>query len=510
MASFSNNTVTIEGRKLLVNSLVNGTGIEFTHFAIGDGEAPAAPENATALTNELFTVGVSKTQASDKEKGVTLVRGSFTNTSEKGNFYWRELGIYARTAGTEETPILFGYANTGAEADFIPAVGISSVVEQGIMLQIVTGSATVLYVSDPTARATLQDIDDCLKEVEARLAAFTEESLNDIAAQVQQLQDAIAAASAELSKATEGFVLKAGDTMTGDLNMGENKVIGSATHWNGWRLFTSFAELNTAAGLEGEEALTNTSTMIQIMEAMPTPSKFLYISTSDSAIPIDDTELIGILEVRKSSSDFCEFMASKTGGQRYAATWDTENGFIGWNEVSGMAAGSMLMFAGEETPIGWFRCDGRYFHPNGYPQLFAAIGYRYGKVKFTADDPEDAMGWFRLPDFRGMFPRGYDDGRGIDSGRELGTDQASGAPNITATFPGVGQKIGGMEYEMSGAVYTVNTVNSPKGGVKVANTSTAERDDIFGFDASRSSSVYQNGVNEVRPANIAVNFIIKY
>ncbi len=490
----SNNTITIEGRKLLVNSLVNGIGIEFVHFGIGDGEAPAAPENLTGLVHELFTVPVSKTQASDTEKGVTLVRGGFTNSNEKGDFYWRELGVYARKAGTEETPVLFGYVNYEDAANYIPSVGVQSVIEQGIIMQIVTGSATVIYVSDPTARATLQDIDDCVKEVEEKLEAFSQEHLDSIEAQINTLQASIKAAAEELGKATEGFVLKSGDYMTGDLNMGANKVIGdvdgSASQWNGWRAFDSLEELNAYSGA----SLTVNSTELDIINAMPAKCRFMRVSEGNTPFRVNGQQVWGMLEIVKPADYFCELLISGSAGQRYRSSWDTTVGLTPWVSEIGTPAGIVDVFAGASAPLGYLLCHGQSVSTTAYPALFTAIGYTYGG---SGDK-------FNVPDLRGVFLRGHDAGRGIDSGRKLGTQQQSGAPNIKGQFP---QEYDSWKHTGGYNGAFSQGANTGLGGTPGDHDSSARP---VLFDASRSSSVYQNGLTEVRPVNVAINYIIKY
>lgn len=49
-----------------------------------------------------------------------------------------------------------------------------------------------------------------------------------------------------------------------------------------------------------------------------------------------------------------------------------------------------------------------------YPELFAEIGYTFG----------GSGGTFNLPDLRGEFLRAWDDGKGTDSGRILGSWQS--------------------------------------------------------------------------------------
>ena len=494
----TNNTITIEGRRLLVNSLVNGSGIQFSHFGIGDGEAPEAPENLVGLVNELFTVPVSRTQASETENGVTIVRGSFTNSNEKGDFYWRELGVYAREAGTQNEPILFGYVNFENKANYIPSVGVHSIIEQGIILQIVTGNATVVYLTDPTARATLQDIEECIGAVEERLDAFSQENLDSLESQLEELQTSINTAIQELGKASEGYVLKNGDTMTGDLAMGtkedgtaakfignlQGDVDGSTSMWHGWKLFSSVTELN----------LTEESTMLAIGQAMPEKSRLLHslsnITTSPDGFPAQS----GVLEIIKFSNLRCAYTFTDITGHRWhSAIHSLDPLWKGWILSDGSPVGSMQMFAGTAAPFGYLLCQGQSLNTTTYAALFAVIGYTYGG---SGDK-------FNLPDFRGVFPRGFDAGRGTDSGRKLGTTQQSGAPNITGQF--AAEQRDGYENSTSGAMY-----NKTWHGTSITGVGSSWHGMTMGLDASRSSNVYQNGLKEVRPVNIAVNFIIKY
>ena len=66
--------------------------------------------------------------------------------------------------------------------------------------------------------------------------------------------------------------------------------------------------------------------------------------------------------------------------------------------------GSVIMFAGEVAPDGWFECNGAEYPIATYPLLFAAIGYLWGGLGLN----------FKIPDMRGYFPRGWDHGASID------------------------------------------------------------------------------------------------
>ena len=82
-----------------------------------------------------------------------------------------------------------------------------------------------------------------------------------------------------------------------------------------------------------------------------------------------------------------------------------------------MPTGVVLPFAMETPPDGWLKCNGSPVSRTDYSDLFAAIGTRYGEG--------DGSTTFNLPESRADLIRGWDDGRGVDAGRELGSFQHS-------------------------------------------------------------------------------------
>lgn len=77
--------------------------------------------------------------------------------------------------------------------------------------------------------------------------------------------------------------------------------------------------------------------------------------------------------------------------------------------------GVFKWFAGPTAPAGYLKCNGQAVSRATYAALFSAIGTRYGLG--------DGSNTFNLPDVRGNVIRGYDDGRGIDPARALGSEQ---------------------------------------------------------------------------------------
>lgn len=87
------------------------------------------------------------------------------------------------------------------------------------------------------------------------------------------------------------------------------------------------------------------------------------------------------------------------------------------SDLLGMVpSGAVLYFAGRTAPAGWLKANGAAVSRTAYAALFAAIGTTYGAG--------DGRSTFNLPDLRGEFLRGWDDGRGVDTGRGFGSAQA--------------------------------------------------------------------------------------
>jgi microcystin-dependent protein len=92
-------------------------------------------------------------------------------------------------------------------------------------------------------------------------------------------------------------------------------------------------------------------------------------------------------------------------------------------------AGQVAFFAMAAAPSGWLKANGALVSRTTYAVLFTAIGTVYGVGDGTTT--------FALPDLRGEFVRGLDDGRGVDVSRVLnGTSQVDSIENHTHTFSG--------------------------------------------------------------------------
>lgn len=80
--------------------------------------------------------------------------------------------------------------------------------------------------------------------------------------------------------------------------------------------------------------------------------------------------------------------------------------------------GSIFWLATSTASPGYLICDGSAVSRITYKRLFDTISVTYGSG--------NGVTTFNLPDLRGCFIRGYDNGRTFDSGRTFGSYQADG------------------------------------------------------------------------------------
>ncbi|MFJ5452932.1 phage tail protein [Pectobacterium jejuense] len=152
-------------------------------------------------------------------------------------------------------------------------------------------------------------------------------------------------------------------------------------------------------------------------------------------------------------------------------------------------AGLPQLFPGAVAPTGWLKCNGQTFDKILYPVL--ASRYPSGV----------------LPDLRGEFVRGWDDGRGVDAGRALLSAQGDAIRNITGSvFYGYDADGGAVTGYDSGALrYGTAIVNDTQRGYTWTQDAGAARWYSTTLDASRVVPT----ANENRPRNIAFNYIVR-
>ncbi|MGV6384265.1 phage tail protein [Escherichia coli] len=155
---------------------------------------------------------------------------------------------------------------------------------------------------------------------------------------------------------------------------------------------------------------------------------------------------------------------------------------LGLGEGSALPVGVPVPWPSATPPTGWLKCNGAPFSAAQYPKL--ALAY-----------PSLA-----LPDLRGEFIRGWDDGRGIDAGRKILSAQGDAIRNIVGHISCVRRGSVFSDLNDGAFRYDSNWSTKIKGdGVE------DDWGSVVSFDASRVVPT----APENRPRSIAFNFIVR-
>lgn len=115
--------------------------------------------------------------------------------------------------------------------------------------------------------------------------------------------------------------------------------------------------------------------------------------------------------------------------------------------------GSISWFALSTAPAGYLECDGSVKNKSEYNQLYQAISGTYNIGGESATQ-------FRLPDLRGEFVRGWDHGRGVDSGRTFASSQSG-----SYIYPHVGVNVDNNLVVGGANMDSIGNNTSPTNGV---------------------------------------------
>ncbi|HCO6382170.1 TPA: tail fiber protein [Escherichia coli] len=153
--------------------------------------------------------------------------------------------------------------------------------------------------------------------------------------------------------------------------------------------------------------------------------------------------------------------------------------YLGLGEGSALPVGVPVPWPSATPPTGWLKCNGAAFSSEKYPNL--------AKVYPT----------LKLPDLRGEFIRGWDDGRGVDAGRVILSIQ--------------GWLTGSHYHNIRSWDAWDNTVLVPndRGGDSLLSTDNAVQEGAINGKFTSQYRTELSGGNETRPRNIAFNYIVR-
>ena len=166
------------------------------------------------------------------------------------------------------------------------------------------------------------------------------------------------------------------------------------------------------------------------------------------------------------------------------------------NNLQTVPVGAVAYFAANSVPTGWAKANGAALSRTTYAALFAAIGTTYGAGDWSTT--------FNIPDLRGEFLRGWDDARGVDSGRVFGSAQGSANLSHTHSTDSQGAHTHSVPIAWSFASYSSHPPDErpESGNVHAPGTS--------GSAGAHTHTALASGGTESRPRNVALLACIKY
>ena len=180
------------------------------------------------------------------------------------------------------------------------------------------------------------------------------------------------------------------------------------SHTHPWSQITGVpaASLTAKGTIQLSSAINSTS---EILAATPKAVKAAY-DLANGKQPADATltALAGLATAADrlpyfTGADRAELATLTAIGRAIIAKGSIKDvlNYLGLGEGSALPVGVPVPWPTATPPAGWLKCDGRAFTKEQYPVL--------ARVYPT----------LRLPDLRGEFIRGWDDGRKVDTGRDL-------------------------------------------------------------------------------------------
>ncbi|EKN5198397.1 phage tail protein [Escherichia coli] len=480
------------GAAKLASAAALGVPLKITHMAVGDGGGvlPTPDAKQTALVNEKRRAALNMLYI-DPQNSSQIIAEQVIPENE-GGWWIREVGLF------DESGALIAVGN--CPESYKPQLAEGSGRTQTVRMVLITSSTDniILKIDPAVVLATRKYVDDKVLE----LKLYVDDQMrNHIAAQDPHTQ----------------YAQKHNPTFTG-----EPKAPTPAAGNNTTRIATTeFVQAAITALINGAPATLDT--LKEIAAAINNDPKFSTTINNALALkaPLSSPALTGTptaptaaQSVNNTQIATTAFVKSAIAGMvgSAPAALDTLNelaaalgndpnfattmlnalagkqpldntltnlsgkdvagllAYLGLGEGSALPVGVPVPWPSATPPTGWLKCNGAAFSAEEYPEL--AKAYPTNK----------------LPDLRGEFIRGWDDGRGVDSSRGLLTSQ----DHLFASH--------GHWFDQYYALKSFD----PTGGRFVVTA------DAFGeLITANSISTVSVGGSETRPRNVAFNYIVR-
>tara|TARA_R100000231_G_scaffold128901_1_gene100156 strand:+ start:230 stop:1414 length:1185 start_codon:yes stop_codon:yes gene_type:complete len=229
-------------------------------------------------------------------------------------------------------------------------------------------------------------------------------------------------------------------------------------------------------------------------------------------IDSNNGKAVGIKSPNGLSSNVTFTLPDGDGGAGEVLKTDG-SGNLSFSAVQGVPSGAVFCMAVATVPPGYLECNGDPVSRSTYAALFAVIGTQYNTGGETSSE-------FRLPDLRGEFIRGFDNGRNVDvvvdsngnsNSRGIATSQSDqnkqhnhpASSDVTDTGHVHATTFDNKKYFPGGSSTTIDFGGSGDYPADIFTMSSAET----GITVSTTTS--NDGGGEARPRNISMMYVIK-
>lgn len=454
-----------------------GVPIKLTHFSVGDGNDKAynPSATATALVHEVWRGPINA--LFQDEKNPSWLLAEVTIPPDVGGWYVREAGLWT------DTGIL--YAIVKYPESFKPVLATS-------------GSGKEFYIRSifETSNASLVTLsidDTVVKATRAWVMSYLAEELGKLDGKQSVRVAATGNVPLKGAQQIDGVAVVAGDRvlLPGQTLAKDNGLWIVA---NGDWLRTTDA--NTSAKV--------TPGLTVMVEEGTANGDSLWHLTTNAPITLGTTALTFKMLAGRTgiaAGTYKSLTVDEYGRATAGANPETLAGF-GIKDsytkaevealiakASALPVGSIVAFPVDAPPPGFLELDNSVKSSATYPDLSAYLGGKFNKG-------DEGIGNFRLPEARGEFLRGWDHGRGVDTGREVGSTQ-KGTVTTFDSNPNPNLTVEVVQASVAAAQADVFISTDYPGVARTYTTS----------GVVTSSILADGGV--VRPRNIAVMWCIK-
>lgn len=386
---------TSAGLARMASAIATGTQIVLTHMAVGDGNGnPVTPSaSQTGLVREMYRHSVNRVY--QKPGDLTRFVAELIVPASIGGFTMREVGVFDADGN------LFAVGNL--PDTYKPTTSEGSYSDAVVRLEFVAANASVItLVVDPaTAVATHTWVINNVSAATLLPGGTTHQVLRKASnadGDTEWVDPTDANVVVDMIE--ESQTLAASQTVVTLATVTTN---GLAVYIEGVRLRANQWTPNATD-----------PTKLTLATSYPAGTKLIAVQNEPAGT------IVYPLAKQLNLSDVPDPAAARTNLDVFSKT-----------EARQLApAGQVSFFATSTAPAGWLKCNGAAVSRTAYAALFAAIGTTFGAG--------DGFNTFTLPDMRGEFVRGWDDARGVDSGRTLGSFQNDEIRSHTHTLSGGG------------------------------------------------------------------------